>query len=199
MDNRDKFIKDYLNSSSKILSDTSKNCSKSILKASDRIAKSIRSGGKLLLCGNGGSASDSQHIEAEFLSTLNPKNFRPALPAISLSTNIPFLTAFTNDFNYENIFSRQIEALGQQKDILLAISTSGKSKNILNVLKKAKEKKIYSILLSSDIKPTKVIDYDLAILVPSQNTQHIQETHIAIGHIITRQVEILLGYWYLLK
>jgi len=187
-------IINHLSSSSKVLMGTSQDCSKSILKAAYKISQSIQNSGKLLLCGNGGSSSDTQHIESEFLATLNPKNYRPALPAISLSNSTAFITAYSNDFNYNDIFSRQIEGLGIQGDILLAISTSGKSKNIISALKAAKKKKIFSIFLTSQKKPSSFISYDLGIIVPSKDTQHIQEAHIAIGHALTRQVEVFLGY-----
>ena len=194
MNNEEEFIKNYLTSSSRTLRDCANQCSGNILKGALKISKSIEAKGKLLLCGNGGSSSDSQHIEAEFLSTLDSNNFRKALPAISLSTSSSFLTAYSNDFNYDEVFSRQIEALGNEQDVLLAISTSGKSNNVLNALKTATKKGIYTIFLTSEKKPTHIISYDLCIAVPSKNTQHIQECHIAIGHIITRQVEIFLGY-----
>ena len=195
MNNLDeKGIINHLSSSSKVLEETSLNCSKSILDAALKISKSIKIGGKLLLCGNGGSSSDTQHIESEFLATLNPKNYRPPLPAISLSNNTAFITAYSNDFSYDNIFSRQIEALGNQNDVLLAISTSGNSKNIRKALETAKKKDIFSVFLTSQKKPTSFSSYNLSIIVPSDNTQHIQEAHITIGHALTRQVEIFLGY-----
>jgi D-sedoheptulose 7-phosphate isomerase len=189
-----KLIQEHLFETSKTILDTAHKCSDSILIAATQIAESLKAGGKLILCGNGGSSSDAQHIEAEFLATLNPTNFRPGLACMALSNSTSFITAYSNDFDYKHIYSRQIEALAKQEDILLAISTSGTSKNIINALKIAQKKKMYSILLTSDKKPSNITFYDLAIIVPCDNTQHIQEAHITIGHIITRQVEIFLGY-----
>ena len=190
----DKLIKEHLFETSKIVLKTANECSDTILNAAIQISKSLNAGGKLILCGNGGSSSDAQHIESEFLATLNPKNFRPGLACIGLSNNTSFITAYSNDFDYNDIFSRQVETLGQKNDILIGISTSGKSENIIRALEAAQKKGIFTILLTSKQKPSDLNCYDLAIAVPSNNTQHIQETHIAIGHIITRQVEIFLGY-----
>ena len=102
-------------------------------------------GGKILLCGNGGSAADAQHLSAEFLVRLDPKRNRTPIPAISLATDISTITACSNDFTFDRIFSRNLEALGSRNDILIAISTSGKSKNIIEALKVAKKKKILSV------------------------------------------------------
>lgn len=109
------------------------------------IAKKIKNGGKLLLCGNGGSAADAQHLAAEFLVRLRPNVNRKAIPAISLAQDTSTLTACGNDYSFDDIFVRTLQAIGTKKDILVCISTSGNSKNILKVLKEAKKKNIYSV------------------------------------------------------
>lgn len=153
------------------------------------IYKKLSQGGKILLCGNGGSAADAQHLAAEFLIRLNPKINRRPLPAISLATDISTVLACGNDFSFTKIFSRNLEALGKKNDVLIAISTSGKSKNILEVLKTAKKKKNYSIgFYGNDGGLAKKIT-DLSLIVKSKNVARIQETHILLGHHIFSQVE----------
>ncbi len=160
-----------------------------ILDAIKIIYKKLSQGGKILLCGNGGSAADAQHLAAEFLIRLNPKINRRPLPAISLATDISTVLACGNDFSFTKIFSRNLEALGKKNDVLIAISTSGKSKNILEVLKTAKKKKIYSIgFYGNDGGLAKKIT-DLSLIVKSKNVARIQETHILLGHYIFGQVE----------
>lgn len=152
------------------------------------ITKSFKSGNKLLICGNGGSAADAQHIAAEFVGKFY-KIDRPALPAISLNTNTSILTAIGNDFGYNLTFVRQVEALGQKDDVLVAISTSGNSANAVEAAKKAKEKgmKIISFTGENDSKLSEISD--ITIKVPSKNTPIIQNAHIATLHIICEIVE----------
>ena len=116
-----------------------------INQAIDIIAKKLIFGGKIFLCGNGGSAADAQHLAAEFLIRLDPKNNRIPIPAISLATDISTITACGNDFSFDKIYSRNLDALASKKDVLITISTSGNSKNIIKVLQTAKKKKIFSI------------------------------------------------------
>lgn len=158
-----------------------------IVNASKIISNAFQSGGKLLLCGNGGSAADCQHIAAEFVNLLNLENARPALPAIALSTDTSILTAVANDFGYDKIFSRQIQALGRPGDVLLGITTSGNSSNILLACAVAKDQQMTTIVMtgSGDL----CYDVDYVINVPSAVTQHIQEAHITIGHILCKLVE----------
>ena len=162
---------------------------KKILLAIKIIFEKLSEGGKILLCGNGGSAADAQHLAAEFLVRLNPKINRMPIPAISLATDVSTISACGNDFSFNKIFSRNLEALGAKNDILIVISTSGKSKNILEVLKTAKKKKIYSIgFFGNDGGDAKKIT-DLSLIVKSTNVARIQETHILLGHFIFDQVE----------
>ncbi len=169
---------------------------KSLLLIEDKISQAINMiykrlslGGKILLCGNGGSAADAQHLSAEFLVRLDPKRNRTPIPAISLATDISTITACSNDFTFNKIFSRNLEALGSRNDILIAISTSGKSKNIIEVLKVAKKKKILSVgFFGNDGGNAKKFT-DLSLIVKSNNVARIQETHILLGHFIFEQVE----------
>ncbi len=149
----------------------------------------IKNKGKILICGNGGSAADAQHLAAEFLVRLKPKNNRSAYPVISLALDTSTLTACGNDLGFSRIFSRNLEALGQSNDILVVISTSGNSQNIISVLKKAKEMKIKSVgfLGSGGGKAKKYSN--LNIIVPSKITARIQECHIFLGHYIFEKVE----------
>ena len=149
----------------------------------------IKNKGKILICGNGGSAADAQHLAAEFLVRLKPKNNRSAYPVISLALDTSTLTACGNDLGFSRIFSRNLEALGQSNDILVVISTSGNSQNIISVLKKAKAMKIKSVgfLGSGGGKAKKYSN--LNIIIPSKITARIQECHIFLGHYIFEKVD----------
>jgi D-sedoheptulose 7-phosphate isomerase len=163
--------------------------SEKIVEVSHALALCIKDGGKLLLCGNGGSAADAQHFAGELVVRLSSDYTRSALPAITLSSNDYVLTACANDFGFEQVFSRQIEALGKPEDILLCISTSGNSPNLLVAAEKAKKKKMKTVgLLGRDGGGLKNLS-DLSIIVPSDNTPRIQEIHIFICHIICELIE----------
>lgn len=163
-----------------------------IVEAARAIADAFRSGGKLLLCGNGGSAADCQHMAAEFTNVLDKKFVRGPLPAIALTTDTSFLTAFVNDFkNFEEIFSRQVRGLGKAGDALIGISTSGTSANVIRALEEARQLGMRTIALSGaggDLERCA----DIAIAVPSAVTAHIQEAHLAIEHAICDLVEQIL-------
>ena len=163
-------------------------CTPSIVLAAQVVAKAFREGKKLLLCGNGGSAADCQHMAAEFVSRLTIKVQRRALPAIALTTDTSFLTAFANDCGYEGVFERQVEALGEKGDVLLGISTSGSSKNVVRAMTLAKARGISCIALTGDGGTMKDIA-DVTIAVPSTHTQYIQESHLSIEHLICELVE----------
>jgi phosphoheptose isomerase len=184
-------IVDHLLDSANVQRETAAKCAESIAKAADLIAGSFRSGGKLLLCGNGGSAADCQHMAAEFVSRLS-KNFeRRALPAIALTTDTSFLTGFSNDCGFEEVFARQIEALGCVGDVLVGISTSGNSLNVIRAVETAKSKDMRTIALTGNTGRLPAIA-DVAITVPSSATQYIQETHLAVEHIVCELVEDFL-------
>jgi len=166
-------------------------CGREILSSADAMSQCFRDGGKLLLCGNGGSAADCQHMASEFVSRLTVAFDRPGLPAIALTTDASFLTAFANDCGYDGIFERQVQALGKPEDVLIAISTSGNSKNVILAVDQAREMGITSIgLLGMGGRLSGLCD--IAISVPDDTTQHIQEAHLAIEHVICDLVEIQL-------
>lgn len=157
---------------------------------SREVLKCFKAGRKLLLCGNGGSASDSQHIAAEFVGRF--KRDRQALPAIALTTDSSILTAVGNDYGFDEIFSRQVEALGQKGDLLIAISTSGNSENVLRAVRAAKAKEMVTIGMSGSSGGKLKSEVDLCYLAASQETPHIQEVHITALHAISEVVEDVL-------
>ena len=167
-------------------------CTDGVLAAAQAIARSVARGGKVMLCGNGGSAADCQHIAAEFVGRMgNPD--RPPVPALSLTTDTSCLTAIANDYGFEDVFRRQVEVLGHRGDVLLAISTSGNSANLLRAVAAARERGMDSVgLLGRGGGALKDV-VDVAIEVPSDNTQRIQEGHITLGHIICDLVEQMLS------
>src|SRR6185436_16915401 len=140
------------------------------------------------------SAADSQHLAAEFVSVLQRDHVRPALPAIALTTDTSLLTASANDFGFENVFARQVEAHGRPADVLIGISTSGTSPNVLAALRQARAAGLKTVGLSGRSGGQMGEACDVLIKVPSEATQHIQEAHIAIGHIMCELVERNLGY-----
>ena len=178
----------YLAESADIKRRTAEQCEDAILAAADLIAQSFRAGGKVLLCGNGGSAADCQHMAAEFVSRLSKDFERPGLPAIALTTDSSFLTAFANDCGFEGIFERQVQALGRPGDVLIGISTSGNSLNVIRAVRLAKTAGLRSIVLTGAGGQLPGLA-DVAISVPSTDTQHIQETHLTIEHLICWFVE----------
>lgn len=165
-----------------------------IAAAARLIADTFQKGGKLLLCGNGGSAADCQHMAAEFVSKLRKTDaLRRPLPAVSLTTNTSFLTAFANDVAFEEIFSRQVEALGQPGDVLIGISTSGASPNVLRAVETAHARGLRTIGLGgSGGRLGSMVD--VVVAVPSNAVAHIQEAHLAIEHAICDAVEEIIFY-----
>lgn len=157
-----------------------------------KIFSILKKGGKIFICGNGGSAADAQHLSAEFLVRLRPNINRRPLPVISLALDTSTITACSNDLGFEKLFERNLNALATKKDLLITISTSGKSKNILNVLKYAKKNKIYSISLLGNKGGIAKKLSNLSIIVPSSNIARIQESHIFLGHFIFEEVENLI-------
>jgi len=166
--------------------------SKDIIDVIQNINNKLKKGGKILFCGNGGSAADAQHLAAEFIVRLRPHVNRNPIPALTLAQDTSTLTACGNDYSFEDIFLRPFKAFVNKDDILFCISTSGNSKNILNVLKEAKKKKIYSVcfLGKGGGKARKICSKPLVI--SSNNTARIQECHIFLGHFILQKVEDLI-------
>ncbi len=149
----------------------------------------LKSGKKILICGNGGSEAEANHLAAEFIVRLKPSNNRKAIPIISLSQNTSVLTACGNDLGFENIFSRSLEAFANQGDVLLSLSTSGESLNVIKALKLAKEKKIKTIsFLGHNGGKAKSLS-DLKIVIPSEDVARVQECHLFLGHHIFSEVE----------
>ncbi|HEY6951398.1 MAG TPA: D-sedoheptulose 7-phosphate isomerase [Bacteroidota bacterium] len=186
---REKFITDSLRESAETKKKIAERCAGDISKAIDLLIKAFNGKKKVLLCGNGGSAADAQHLATECVIRLSPTIKRPGLPAIALTTDTSNLTAGANDIGYDNVFARSVEALGVEGDVLIGISTSGNSASVNNAFVKAKDKKLVTIaLLGKDGGKSKDL-VDLAVIVPSNDTQRIQEGHITIGHIIFQEVE----------
>jgi D-sedoheptulose 7-phosphate isomerase len=158
-----------------------------IKNAADIITKALKNGNKILLFGNGGSAADAQHIAAEL--TGRYKKERQGLAAIALTTDTSAITAISNDYGYEAVFARQLQALANKGDVAIGISTSGNSKNVLNALRIAKEKKCITIGFSGNDGGAMNDLCDINLIVPSSNTPRIQEMHIFIGHTICQIVE----------
>ena len=181
------FIISRLRESAELKLVFAKQATKEVIKAVNIIEKSLKSSGKILIFGNGGSAADAQHIAAEFVNRYLKE--RNALPAIALTTDTSILTSIGNDSSFENIFSRQIEALGKKGDVAWGLSTSGRSKNIVKALSIAKSIGLKTIgFTGSDGGEIKKL-VDCNINVPSMSTPRIQELHITIGHIICELIE----------
>ena len=163
--------------------------SEKIVKLAEILNDCFKKGGKILLCGNGGSAADAQHIAGELVVRLRSDSKRKALPAIALTVNPSILTAASNDFGFEKVFSRQVEALGKKGDCLLALSTSGESSNVNLAIKTARKIGMKTLALSGKKggEMNRIADY--SIIVPSSETQRIQEVHLLIGHIVCDLIE----------
>ena len=180
-------IKQILNESADLKRVIAETLSEDIESAINVISLSLNKGGKILLMGNGGSAGDAQHIAAEFIGRY--KKERPAIPAIALTVDTSAITAIGNDYGYDFIFERQVDGLAQKGDVVLGISTSGTSENIVRALKKAKEKNCKTIALLGKSGGKAKDEAEISIVVPSSDTARIQEAHITIGHIICEIIE----------
>jgi D-sedoheptulose 7-phosphate isomerase len=189
--NIDMYIDEKINEAARVLKEFKINCSQEITESALLIANCFRTGNKLLICGNGGSAADSQHFATEFVSSFSRGITRKSYPAIALTTDTSIITAYANDFSFDGIFARQVESLGKKGDVLLVITTSGTSKNCLIAVDQAKKQGLKTLAftkLGGEI-AKKV---DVSILVPSNDTQHIQECHVVSYHIIAGLVEKLI-------
>ena len=166
--------------------------SEDIVDVIEKIQRKLKNGGKILFCGNGGSAADAQHLAAEFIVRLRPHVNRNPIPALTLTQDTSTLTACGNDYSFDDIFLRPFKAISKTNDILICISTSGNSKNILKVLQEARKKKVFSIcfLGKNGGKAKKICDKSL--IISSNNTARIQECHIFIGHFILEKVEDIM-------
>ncbi len=181
-------VSSYLEQSARVKRLVGEQCVPDIQSAIDLIVAAFRSGNKLMICGNGGSAADSQHMAAEFTSRLTKEFDRPSLPALALTTDTSFITAYANDCGYDGLFARQVEGLGKAGDVLLGITTSGGSRNVLLAIEQCQKMDISVIALTGEA-GLRSGTADAVIAVPSKDTQFIQESHLSIEHIICSQVE----------
>ena len=181
-------LNESLNAHQELIQKINEDLKNQIVLLSKKIILILKNGGTIFWCGNGGSATDSLHLSAELLGRFQIKN-SPPYKSIALASDIALLTCISNDYCYDNVFERQIEALGTPKDMLIALSTSGKSKNIINALKMAKNKGLSTTsFLGNYIKDTEAF-VDHCISIESENVARIQEMHLLIGHIICQIVE----------
>jgi D-sedoheptulose 7-phosphate isomerase len=181
-------VKEYLQSTADVQRHAAEICADDVAAAAACISRSVANGGTILLCGNGGSAADCQHMAAEFVSRLSADFVRPPIAAIALTTDTSFLTAYANDFEFDGVFARQVEALARPGDVLIGISTSGKSRNVMKAAEVAKRKSVSVVVLMGETGPLQE-SADVAVRIPSPSTQHIQETMLAIEHVICHLVE----------
>ena len=161
-----------------------------VVQAARMIASAFSNGGKILIFGNGGSAADAQHLAAEFVNRFRIE--RPPLPALALTTNSSVLTSVGNDYSFDEIFAKQIKALGQAGDVALAISTSGRSANVLAGVREGRERGLTTIGLTGGQESPLAREVDLAIVVPSEDTPRIQEVHLVVEHLLCELVDTLL-------
>jgi D-sedoheptulose 7-phosphate isomerase len=183
---RDK-IKDIFLESIHIKEELLRNNIGQMIEIADMAIDSLKKGGKVIIFGNGGSASDSQHIAAELVGRF--KKDRTPLAAIALTTNTAILTSLANDYGYEVVFAKQVEALGSKNDIVIGISTSGKAKNVIQGIKQAAKMGLKTVILTGADGVELAKAADVSLLVPSSVTARIQEAHITIGHIICEMIE----------
>ena len=181
-------VEAHLLASAEVKRRVAEKCMDSILTAARLITDAFRSGGKVLLCGNGGSAADCQHMAAEFVNRFTKDFERPGLPAVALTTDTSFLTAFANDSGFEGVFERQVQTHGKPGDVLIGVSTSGNSKNVVRAVEQARRMRMRVVTLTGDQGCLAKLA-DAAICVPADNVQHIQEAHLAIEHILCSLVE----------
>jgi D-sedoheptulose 7-phosphate isomerase len=187
-DHRLEKVRTHLRESAEVKRRVAENCVDAILAAATLIADAFAADRKVLICGNGGSAADCQHMAAEFVSRLTKDFERPGLPAIALTTDTSFLTAFANDIGFEGVFARQVQALGQPGDVLIGISTSGNSPNVVRALDAAREAGMRTIALTGGAGRLARLA-DVAVSIPSADTQYVQEAHLAVEHIVCELVE----------
>lgn len=189
MFDRIKFFEESLIESAETKKKILSSCREDIFKAIDLLKQCVQSGGKIMFCGNGGSAADSQHLATEFVIRLSHDLKRPAIGAVALTTDPSMMTAGGNDIGFENVFARYVEGIGNKNDVLVGISTSGNSKNVIKAIEKAKEKGIKTLALLGGNGGYIKGMADVEITIPSSNTQRIQEGHITVGHILCESVE----------
>jgi D-sedoheptulose 7-phosphate isomerase len=186
---REKILKEF-KESIKVKEDFVEGHLDMIIEVAKAIACTFNDGNKILLFGNGGSSTDASHIAAEFINRF--KRERPGLPAIALNTDMAVITSIANDYDFSDIFARQLKALGVEGDMVIAISTSGNSQNIIKGLDVAKKKKLKTVLLTGSKGEKLAAKTTYSFVVPSDNTPRVQETHITLGHVLCLMVEEIL-------
>jgi D-sedoheptulose 7-phosphate isomerase len=179
----------YLADAEELLRRVRDDCVEDIVRASELLLTSYRAGGKVLICGNGGSAADAQHLATEFVSTLTLEHPRPSIAAVALTTDTSLLTAIANDFGVEGMFARQVESIGRPGDVLIAISTSGRSANVVRAAERARELDLRVLALTGASGGALGPIAHVAVRVPSVVTAHIQECHLTIEQLIASIVE----------
>lgn len=179
-------VRQYLSTSASVADATAGEAA-TIAGLVERIVDCYRTGGKVVLFGNGGSAAEAEHVAAELLGRFRLE--RPALPALALNVNTSVLTAISNDYSYEVSFKRQVEGLVRSGDVVIAISTSGRSRNVLEAIQEAKRRGAYTVALTGAGGSDLMAAADAAVVIPSTVTSHIQEAHVAVGHIVCQLVE----------
>jgi len=182
-----KIVRQQLRQSAEVKQSLAEQAAATIVEMSGRIIDCVRRGGKVLFCGNGGSAADAQHLAAELVGRFG--RGRPPLAAIALTTDTSVLTCLSNDYGFEDVFSKQVEAHGRKGDILVGISTSGASENVLRAVKKARQLGLVTIALTGSKEGPLARAADLILKVPHENSQRIQEAHITVGHIVLDLLE----------
>ena len=186
----EKIIKKAVIEGLRVKEDFIKRNTSSLIHLAEHLSKAFTNNKKLLICGNGGSAADAQHLAAEFVNRFQLE--RKPLPALALTTDTSIITSVANDYSYNEVFSKQINALGVQGDILLAISTSGRSENVLSAIRTAKKKGLYTVGFIGGDSGEMWRLVDLALVVKSDQTPRVQETHILAGHLICELVDYIL-------
>jgi D-sedoheptulose 7-phosphate isomerase len=179
----------YLDDTAAAVMATRDACLDDIVEAAAVLVRALRGGGTMLICGNGGSAADAQHLATEFVSTFTIDNPRPSIPALALTTDTSLLTAVANDFGVEGMFARQVESLGRPGDVLIGISTSGNSPNVVRAAAQARDQGMKVLALTGEAGGKLATAADVAIRVPSVTTCHIQECHLAIEQLLASLVE----------
>lgn len=183
------WLEAYFSEASRLLQAFVREQGERLRRAIQAVVRALRDGHKLLVCGNGGSAADAQHLAAELVCRMEREG--AALPALALTANGPIITAWANDHRFEDVFARQVEALGRPGDVLVAISTSGRSPNVIQAVQTARRRGLFTIgLLGRGGRLAELVD--LALLVPSSHTPHVQECHVVIYHALCRGVEAAL-------
>ena len=179
----------YLEESAAVTARSFEGCVDDVISAAEILSASLHRGGKVLICGNGGSAADAQHLAAELVSCLSRDNLRGALAAVALTTDTSILTAIANDFGYEGVFERQVEALGRPGDAVIGISTSGNSANVVRALERGRRQGMRAIAITGEDGGKMAPAADVTVRVPSSHPGHIQEAQTAIEHLLATLVE----------